>query len=201
MAIKNLFSSRQRLLNQTDDQDYNYDSLSDTLKVQVVHIWNDVLGNAQDFASKNVRKEYEYLVETLCREFGKFYLGDKSVDGERDYRKELIDYFLAEKDINRLLDTIELSFLSIKNTANNIAYLQKTNAQNLADQAVFELNERFIQHDLGYRLVDGQIVALPSRKIVDEPMPESVPMPAPEPTFQDNSQMGFVEAVATDYTN
>jgi len=44
VAIYNLYSKRQRNL-QSEPVEYGYDEISDVLKVQIVHIWNDILGD------------------------------------------------------------------------------------------------------------------------------------------------------------
>ena len=48
MAIFDLFSKRQKKLRGEAPDVYSYDEIPNALRVQIVHIWQDVLGNNQD---------------------------------------------------------------------------------------------------------------------------------------------------------
>src|SRR6266480_1792444 len=52
-----------------------YDKIPPALRVQVVHIWKDVLGGYEEYANRDYFGTYEcykFIVETLCREYGVF---------------------------------------------------------------------------------------------------------------------------------
>lgn len=49
MAIFDLFSKRQKSLRGDVPDVYVYDNLPDALRVQIVHIWTDALGNDENY--------------------------------------------------------------------------------------------------------------------------------------------------------
>ena len=52
MAIYNLFSKRQKTLKGDMPDIYTYDDLPKALRVQIVHIWHDALGNGNDYYNR-----------------------------------------------------------------------------------------------------------------------------------------------------
>ena len=80
MAIFDIFSKRQKKLRGEVPDIYVYDKLPESLRVQIVHIWRDTIGNEEqyhnvyDHIGENVRKSYSSLVNILCREYGIFHL-------------------------------------------------------------------------------------------------------------------------------
>jgi hypothetical protein len=92
MPIFDIFSKRQKKLRGEVPDVYIYDKLPESLRVQIVHIWWDTIGNNEQYYNiysdgyKNIRASYRLLVEILCREYGTFRLpwsDQNSVD--RDY--------------------------------------------------------------------------------------------------------------------
>jgi hypothetical protein len=78
MGIFDLFSKRQKKLRGEMPDVYTYDNIPQPLRVQIVHIWQDTLGNSDQYHSQftrdNVSHAYKLIVETLCREYGIFTL-------------------------------------------------------------------------------------------------------------------------------
>ena len=58
---------------------YTYNKIPETLRVQIVHIWQDSIGNDIEYHDdyKGVHGSYKFIVETLCREYGVFQLTTK----------------------------------------------------------------------------------------------------------------------------
>ena len=133
MPIFDLFSKRQKRLRGEMPDVYVYDDFPNPLRVQIVHIWKDSF----------TLTHYEFIVNTLCREYGVFLLAETGYP--RDYRKELFDFFLYEKNIEKVLDAVELSFRFIDR-----------------DDAIEELNQRFKEHGVGYQFTNRQIVRIDS---------------------------------------
>jgi hypothetical protein len=101
---------------------------------------------------------YKFIVQTLCREYGLFVLPgteDRAYGG--GYRSELANFLLRERDPERLLDVIELSFKVIDKMTRRWDYLHRMNAAKLADDAIEELNVRFREHGIGYEFNDDII--------------------------------------------
>jgi len=163
-----LFSKRQKkLLGEVADV-YSYEDLPNPLRVQIVHIWKDTLGEAKQYWEGEVRHAYEFIVETLCREYGLFKLPGANEYGDREYILELANFFLREKDVEKALDAIELSFKVIDRSTRNYGYLCRNNASERADNAISELNSRFKEHGIGFQFVNGEIIRVDSELIHSE---------------------------------
>ena len=157
MPIFDLFSKRQKELRGEIHDVYTYDVLPKPLRVQVIHIWNDIFVR-YPYYSPERKLAYEFIVETLCREYGVFELAN-TANRSKNYELEFHSFFFEEKDIEKALDAIELSFRVIDN--NRRPY----EASKLADDAIEELNNRFKEHGVGYYFTDGQIVRIDSEYI------------------------------------
>lgn len=168
MAIFDLFSKRQKALRGDVPDVYTYDDLSNPLRVQIVHIWSDSLGSDNDYYDytygNQVKSSYEFIVDTLCREYGMFKLPTADKYGDRMYLKELANFLLQENNVERQLDVIELSFRYIDGITRNY-YLGRNNASKVADEAISELNNRFKEHGVGFQFIEGEIVRVDSELI------------------------------------
>lgn len=165
MAIFDLFSKRQKRLRGDVPDVYVYDQLPQSLRVQIVHIWTDTLGNGEQYWNGQVKQSYEFIVNTLCREYGLFKLPGAKDYGDRDFINELVNFLLQSDDIEKALDGIELSFRVIDRFTRNWEYLRRHNANELADQAISELNNRFKEHGIGFQFVEGEIVRVDSELV------------------------------------
>ena len=173
MAIFDLFSKRQKALRGDTPDVYSYDDLPNALRVQIVHIWSDALGNNRDYYEQygcgpNVTAAYKFIVDTLCREYGLFQLPTADKYQERMYLKELANYLLQVEDVERQLDIVELSFRYIDRATRRYDYLRRQNASERVDDAINELNARFKEHGIGFQFVEGEIVRVDSELIHSE---------------------------------
>ena len=127
------------------------------------------------------------LISILCREYG-----DECVFGTSYYNDEYftnidrIDIFIRQEDrIERILDLIELFFREpqdyissdvipfINNHSgfsigtfyidsdNKIEFINKLNR--ILDEAIEELNQRFLEHGIGYQYESGKIIRIDSK--------------------------------------
>ena len=170
MPIIDLFSKRQKRLRGEVPDVYVYNDLPDPLRVQIVHIWMEVLGN-QDEArlQRSVGETYEFIVKSLCREYGVFILpGAKQHYRNREPVEDLVDFFIKERDVEKSIDAIQLSFQAINIFTRDIHYLGRRNASEKADRAIEELNSRFKEHGIGYQFTNGQIIRTDSEIIHSE---------------------------------
>jgi hypothetical protein len=110
MGIFDIFSKRQRALRGEVPDVYTYDSIPTALKVQVIHIWRDTLGDEGSYKDRylGVQNAYRFIVETLCREYGLFVLPGEKEYGYRHYLEELANFLLQEQNPEKALDAIEL---------------------------------------------------------------------------------------------
>lgn len=177
MGTADLFSKRQKKLRGESPDVYSYDTIPLPLRVQIVHIWHDTLGDESQYHNETggVPSAYRFIVETLCREYGLFTLAGQRLHGDRDYLSELSKFLLEEEDTERVLDAVELSFRVITVLTRKFDYLYRENASKLADNAIAELNARFQEHGVGFQFVDGKIIRIDSQLVhVDVVMPALV---------------------------
>ena len=177
MPIFDIFSKRQKRLRGEVPDVYVYDELPGPLRVQIVHIWRDTLGNEAQYNAEEyneyrygwVRTAYKVMVNILCREYGVFRLpGTREDYGSRDYIEELENFFLQERETERALDIVELSFRIVDSDTRDRKYLDRYNASEVADDAIEELNNRFKEHGVGYQFANGKIIRVDSELIHSE---------------------------------
>lgn len=167
MGIFDLFSKRQRRLRGDVPDVYSYDEIPEPLRVQIVHIWQDSIGNANDYNAGYLGAygAYKLIVETLCREYGVFKLPGAKEYGDRNYFSELANFVLQEQDTDKILDAIELSFRVIDRMTRDYNYLHRQSASEIADDALAEVNARFQEHAVGFQFLDGEIIRIDSKLI------------------------------------
>ena len=161
MSIYDIFSKRQKRLRGETPDVYTYDNLPGSLRVQIVHIWEDTLGVDYDYGGQRVKDSYQYIVKTLKKEYGVFRLHDKP-GGHSTYFEELQHFFLNEQDVEKALDAVELSFGVIDYATRERHYLHRDDASEKADEAIEELNLRFKEHGVGYQFIPPQIIRVDS---------------------------------------
>ena len=162
MNITDLYSSRQKRLRGEVPDVFQYDAIPKPLRVQIVHILSDVLGDV-DCHIPLCRTTYEYIVKTLCREYGVHEL-DQGSRG-RLVSAKLFDFIEQEHSAERVLDAVELAFRMVDVVARKRGYLSRGNASELADSAINELNVRFQQHGIGYRYESEEIIRIDSEML------------------------------------
>jgi len=170
MAVFDLFSKRQNKLRNKPTDVYVYDNIPQPLRVQIVHIWRDTIGDINQYHDQylGTMGAYRAIVEALCREYGCFVLVEPNSYEGRNYFTELSHFLLHEPDPERILDAIELSFLVIDRMTRTYDHLHRRNATEAADEAIEELNQRFREHDVGYQLEDGGIIRVDSQLLHTE---------------------------------
>ena len=164
MAVFDLYSKRQKRARGEMPDVYVYDNLPKTLRVQIVQIISDAFGEDirnevyRRYEYRLSKKLYDFAVDVLCREFGVFEL----VQGVSSSRDSLFKFFLAEGDIDRALDVVELCFNLMKDKI-DYNYKRVTKVKIDPDAAILELNERFKEHGVGYLFVSGEIIRVDSQ--------------------------------------
>lgn len=169
MAVIELFSKRQKKLRGEVSDVYVYDDIPKQLKTQIVHIWYDALGHENQYNNNKgkVRKTYQEIVETLCREYGLFKLPGTN-DYDRHYIVELKSFFLSEQNTEQVLDVVELTFRVIDGFTRGYNYLDRHDADSTATNAIEELNFRFKEHSVGFQYIDRNIIRIDSDLIHSE---------------------------------
>jgi hypothetical protein len=163
MAVFDLYSKRRKAERGGAPDVYTYDTIPSGLRVQIVHIWGDAIGNpAMGDYEGHVKSIYQQIVEILRREYQVFALTKEThnpLDNRYAY-DELCNFFLRENDAERALDIIELTTTIIDIFTRKFEYRYLQNSVEIADEAINELNARFLEHGIGYEYSDGKIIRI-----------------------------------------
>jgi Domain of unknown function (DUF7014)/AbiJ N-terminal domain 4 len=167
MPSYDIFSKRQKKLRQETPDVYIYDKIPEPLRVQVVHIWKDAFGNIHAYESQ-AGHVYKQIYKTLCREYGIFHLNDKHElrNGTlSEYLSALSNFFVSAQEAEKALDVIELSFQCIDFYTRDNGYRYHSTPSITADDAIEELNLRFLEHGVGYKYEAGTLIRIDSELV------------------------------------
>ena len=149
------FSKRQKVLKGDTPDVFTYDSFPPALIVQIVRIWEVALGKESvHFAGSWMdNPAYSQLHKALATEFGLFRLGDGSG------RDALVEFFVRAATADQVLDIIDLSFSYIANQQHDLAWKNIFHVTQSLEEAVSDLNARFLEHGLGQPLSQSAILS------------------------------------------
>lgn len=164
MAIFEAFWKRQKRLRGDLPDVYVYDKAPEALRVQIIHVMMEVLGDGDAYNDHYGRGDvitetYKIIVSTLRRELGVFQLPHRQNRYREDFLAELVEFMLGEQDIERFLGAVELVCRLIENRASSYDYRRYDNAVQLAKSAIDEINARFREHGIGFEY-DGEIIRI-----------------------------------------
>jgi hypothetical protein len=172
-----IYSKRQKKLRGDVPDVFVYDAIPDKLRVQIIHILRDAIGTDEQYRNcinhggssfDFVRDAYKFIVEALCREHGRFGLCNHSVY-PITYNTELFEFLINTNEVEFFFDATELAFRCIDNIGKDRNYLHRGLMANIISQnAVKELNERFLENGVGYQYADGKIIRVDSEFIHTE---------------------------------
>ena len=160
MPIFDLFSKRQKRKRGKIPDIFQYKELPHAFRVQVVHILSDALGDPVPYDS-TTSNTFKALHDTLCREYGVFYLSDEAKSGS--YHAAVYNFFLRCEDHEKALDVIELSFRFVDTIARDAGYRYTAQPKLEPDEAIRELNARFLEHSIGFQFESGEIIQVDSK--------------------------------------
>ena len=193
MPVVDIYSKRQKRLRGEIPDVYQYETISHELRVQIVHIMKDILGQPVHsstgiYFSDDSAKVYAFIHETLCREYGIFTLYDEEADCDFD---AVVNFLLQTEETEKTIDVIELFFQQIKqpnphdrhspvnifdvpssseignrNHQRMLSYIIEKHSQ--YKSAVNELNQRFRDHGVGYQYESGKIIRVDSQYLHSE---------------------------------
>lgn len=165
MTIFDLFSKRQKRLRGEISDVYKYEEIDQKLRVQIVHIIRDAIGECVRYNETAV-SAYEFIHKTLCREYGIFTL---KRDAVTDF-SAIYDFFLSTTDYEKCLDIIELSFkyINVHVRDHLWRYQQGQGFEIAPDDAVAELNGRFREAGVGYQFESNELIRVDSQFLHSE---------------------------------
>ena len=160
MALPRIFSRRQREQETKNNDVFNYADLPTKIRVQIIHIWNDVIGayySGDSYASVRPAIVFDAIVDMAKKEMGVFKLSSKFSNNSQE---DLYQWFLEETDLNALLDVVEYAFRVIDTYIRNHEYNYRKYSKITPDLAIMELNDRLREASIGYQYIKGDIVKM-----------------------------------------
>ena len=158
MSVFDLFSFRKRRAAGDTPDVFTYDELPEQLRVQIVHIWRDAIGEYNLEAWKNIH-------DAVAREHGRFGLGIG-----QGYRENCEEYLLGHQSVDETLDLIEFSFFVVDRIGRRVPEHRwpSFGITVAPGKAIEELNVRFRRAGVGYQFESGQIIRVDSELIHSE---------------------------------
>ena len=155
MPVHDLYSYRKHIEEGNTPDVYTYDELPNELRVQVIYIWRDAIGDDNWEA-------WQEIHDDVAREHGRLELA-----GRRRHDDSCRGYLLEPPSVLAALDLIEYSFQYIAQSARILDPFKRMefNIRASADDAIDELNERFRRAGVGYQFESGIIIRVDSELI------------------------------------
>ena len=192
MAVVDLYSKRQKRSRGEVPDVYQYETIPRELRVQVIHILDNVIGQLYpplvtdgDFDPDFLKFQYQEYSEYMkwVEQYGEW----RRYNLKRNYEEvhkvlcqeygvftlgnsndpcESVRNFLSEtRETEKAIDVIELSFQHIERCVGRHLH---DNKKFLSDGAISDLNYRFREHGVGYQYMSGQIIRVNSQLIHSE---------------------------------
>ena len=148
---------------------YRYDVLPYGLRVQVAHIWRSAIGFPGDFVHPIQPDLWKVINNILVPEFEVFRLVETATD-PNNHTEQCVRFLLESQDVDRVLSLIELSFLVIDTKIRQfrLGGPQALDVLQTPDNAIDDLNRRFLEHAIGYQYQGGQIIEVNSQYLHSE---------------------------------
>lgn len=161
MAVYDLYSKRQKA-----PQDvFIYDELSDKIRTQIYFVIEDFCKeNRLKYAKTNF---FKIVFEVLTREHGVEHL-DPNPWKNLSIEAEIKNYLLYEKDVEKVLDTIEIHFKIISNFAPFLNGTPETTNSYRPEDAINDLNMRFRENGIGYKFEAGVLIKIDNELLHNE---------------------------------
>lgn len=159
MAIFDIFSKRQKRIRGDVPDVYSYDRIPAPLRMQIVHILRDLLGNERDYDDpfSGTGRIYYRIERILCREYGVDRLPVTYGDMHRARKiDDIFEFLCREQNVEKILDVVQVCF----SVAMDL--VRERGSSDPVRCAIDELNRRFVEHGVGYCFSNRQIVRIDS---------------------------------------
>jgi AbiJ N-terminal domain 4 len=172
MPVIDLYSKRRkRLAKGTMPDVYIYDELPQTLRVQVIHIWKDTIGPYFSVDRFGIsippasNRHWDTIAGLIARERGVFWIGERDSDSYAQCQQHLLT-----GSVDDALDLIEVSFQHIDRIVRKQhgGDDQESRVKQTPDAGIAELNERFLEHGIGYQYAEGVMIRIDSQYLHSE---------------------------------
>jgi len=166
MPVIELYSKRRKRELGLEPDVYSYENFNANLRAQICYVIGDVLGIQNQI---ELERNYGNICVILRREYGVY----KLVEGlhvRASVIDELVQFISFEQDVDRVLDAIELCFVTAESYRGN-SYIYRYPQEDTGayiDGCVSELNTRFKEHGKGYEVTDAKVIRIDSELLHTE---------------------------------
>ena len=163
MKVFDIFSKRQKKFRGEVPDVYQYEAIPEKLRIQIVYIWEDALGELYHYdrvfrSPAGASEVYKSIHDILCREHG---MPRFSGPNDSDF-VSVCDFFLRTEEVEKAIDVIDLSFRYIDKVVRDSP--NKFRQRKISpDDAIAELNHRFRERGIGYQYQSGQVIRVDSQ--------------------------------------
>ena len=164
MTIADLFSKRRQKVRPEAPDAHQYGQIPGPLRVQIAQILRDLFGHEVTYDLNGCLEAFGKIEETLCREYALCNLPTKPTDLTTSPDVRVIDFLLHEKDQEKVLDVIEVSFRLLTRLRSSLEW-QSRIPQEKFDRAVTEFNAHLRKYGIDYQYENGEIVRIESQFI------------------------------------
>lgn len=170
-----LWSKRQKQPEKKPDV-YQYDTLPDAFRKQVIYILLEVFGAYNDrvrpgsLSEPSANPRWQTLFSRYTKEIGAFQL----VEGSRDNVYEQCIHYLQIAPAEKALDFIVCAFQYIDQELRRDpeysmpSMFSQSHKVTKIDEAIEELNQRFEEHHIGYQFKNGDLIKRTEEYIHEE---------------------------------
>jgi len=124
---------------------------------------------------KEATDAYQFVNDALLREYGLLKLNSNDISNYdvpfeigNANQEAMFRFFLENKNVDQVIDVIELVFKVIDCKVRKCVYQHSTITKISSDDAINELNRRLMEHGIGYQFESGEIVKVDSKYIHSE---------------------------------
>lgn len=149
--IFKIFSKRKKEELGIIDEVYEYDDIPEKLRNQIMHIWNDSIGEYD--------KAWDLIHDIIVKELGLLRIVEQTYYVKKD---GCIKFLLNHDITDEVIDIIEVSFSVIENIVSRLSHYERgyKNIKQQPNEAIEELNHRFKENSVGYEYIDGKIIRI-----------------------------------------
>lgn len=162
MAVYDTFAKRKRAA-ENADKPYTYDTLPPSLRVQMVHILMDAIGDpgigtlAPFLPVERAKLScWQGAYAKITREMGVFQLAPPLDPSSQGYARPCLEFICTCDLVDWVLSLIEFLFREIEAQKEGTDYW--FDGALPPHEAISDLNHRFREHSVGYQYAGGQIV-------------------------------------------
>ena len=179
IPIRDIFSKRQKRMRGEMPDVYQYKTIPQELRVQIIHIIKEAFKNLESGSTQLV---YELIHNILCEEYGVFTLDERYRilnNRYQDHAQAIFDFLLQTQETEKAIDVIELSFSYIDSLLT-----QTKGCAYIANLAIEKLNNRFREHGVGYQYESDQIIRVDSQLVHSEVVQPALSMLLSDPIYK-----------------